>query len=169
MGIFSKLFPKKNTNSEVKERDPLSIEIGDIIEYDLGDYEVVGKITYRQGNYEWISYQLLQGRDTIWLAVEMDDSLELGIYKTITLPVQKPFPKQLNYEGKTYYLDEYGEARVVGEGRSENINGRVMEYAEYYDEKEEQFISLEDWGSEIEASIGYEIEDYEVKIIAGSN
>ena len=169
MGIFSKLFPKKNTKTEVKERDPLSIEIGDIIEYDLGDYEVVGKITYRQGNYEWISYQLLQGRDTIWLAVEMDDSLELGIYKTIALPVQKPFPKQLNYEGVTYYLDEYGEARVVGEGRSRNINGRVMEYAEYYDEEEEQFISLEDWGSEIEASIGYEIEDFEVKIIAGSN
>ncbi|WP_117170566.1 DUF4178 domain-containing protein [Paraliobacillus sediminis] len=169
MGMFSKLFQKKNTKPKVKERDPLSIRIGDIIEYDLGDYEVVGKITYRQDSYEWISYQLLEGRNTIWLSAEMDDKLELGIYKTIPLSVQKPFPKQLTYKDKTYYLDEYGEARVVGEGRSVNINGREMEYAEYYDDSESEFISLEDWGSEIEVSIGFEIKDYEVKIIAGSN
>ncbi|GAA5416348.1 uncharacterized protein Rv2597 [Paraliobacillus ryukyuensis] len=169
MGIFSKLFQKKEKKSEVKERDPLSIEVGDIIEYDLADYEVVGKITYRQGSYEWISYQLLEGRNTIWLSVEMDDALELGIYKTIPLSVQKPFPKQLEHEGQTFYLDEQGEARVVGEGRSRNINGRLMTYAEYYDDSEEKFLSLEDWGSEVEASIGYEIEEFELKIIAGSN
>ncbi|MCT2534979.1 DUF4178 domain-containing protein [Aquibacillus koreensis] len=169
MGLFSKIFSKKETRPEVKERTPLSIEIGDIVEYDLSDYEVVGKITYRQGSYEWISYQLIEGNNTIWLAAEMDDELELGIYKTIHLPVTEKYPKKLSYEGKDYYLDEEGEARVVGEGRSKNINGRMMEYAEYCDEEEEHFISLEHWGSEIEASYGYPIEAFELKIIAGSN
>ncbi|MDL4841330.1 DUF4178 domain-containing protein [Aquibacillus rhizosphaerae] len=169
MGLFSKLFPKKDTTPETKERTPLSIEVGDIIVYDLTDYEVVGKITYRQGSYEWISYQLLEGNNVIWLAVEMDDELELGIYKTINLPISTSFPKQLTYESKTYYLDEEGEARVVGEGRSKNINGRTLEYAEYCDDEEEGFISLEHWGSEIEASFGYPIDAYELKIIAGSN
>lgn len=168
MGLFSKLFQKKEQQSAVKERDPLLIEIGDIVVYDLVDYEVVGKITYRQDSYEWISYQLLEGRNIIWLAAEMDDELELGIYKTIPLSVQKPFPSKLTYENKPFYLDEQGEARVVGEGRSRNVNGRIMTYAEYYDEQEESFISLEDWGSEVEASIGFEIEEYELKIIAGS-
>ncbi len=168
MGLFSKLFDKKDNKTVRKERDPLSIEIGDIIVYDLIDYEVVGKITYRQDAYEWISYQLLEGKNIIWLAAEMDDKLELGIYRTITLPVKNNFPNQLDYDGKAYHLEERGEARVVGEGRSRNINGKTIFYAEYNDDEETSFISLEDWGNEVEASIGYEIEAYELKIIAGS-
>lgn len=168
MGFFSKLFSKQDTKPEVKERTPLSIEVGDIIVFDLTDYEVVGKITYRQGSYEWFGYQLLEGNNTLWLSVEMDDELELGIYKKINLPVSGEFPKKLNYEGKAYYLDEEGEARVVGEGRSRNVNGSMMKYAEYCDEEEEAFLSLEHWGSEIEASLGYSIESYELKVIAGS-
>ncbi|MYL34122.1 DUF4178 domain-containing protein [Pontibacillus yanchengensis] len=170
MGLFSKLFSKqKNRNQpEVQERTPLNIQIGDIISYDLVDYEVVGKITYRDGSYKWYSYQLLEGRNTIWLAVEMDEELELGIYKSIVLPVSEPFPKKLEHDGITYYLDEKGEANVTGEGRSENINGRTTRYADYCDEEEEQFLSVETWGSETEVSHGYPIEEYEIKIIAGS-
>ncbi|QTN00076.1 DUF4178 domain-containing protein [Sediminibacillus dalangtanensis] len=168
MGLFSKLFQKDPKKPEIKERSPLSIEVGDIVTYDLVDYEVVGKITYRQDSYEWFGYQLLEGKNTIWLSAEMDEQLELGIYQSVNLPVSKPFPKQLTYQDSIYYLDEQGEARVVGEGRSRNINGRQIQYAEYYDEAEEHYLSLEDWGSEIEASYGYEIAPYEIKIIAGS-
>ncbi|WP_077621216.1 DUF4178 domain-containing protein [Sediminibacillus massiliensis] len=168
MGLFSKLFSKKENKPEIKERSPLSIEVGDIITYDLVDYEVVGKITYRQEAYEWFGYQLLEGKNILWLSAEMDEELELGIYQQINLPVNKPLPNQLSYQAKDYFLDEQGEARVVGEGRSRNINGRTIKYAEYYDEEEEHFISLEDWGSELEVSYGYPIEPYEIKIIAGS-
>lgn len=134
----------------------------------MADYEVVGKITYRDGSYEWFSYQLLEGDTTKWLAAEMDDELELGIYETVQMPVQMPYPKQLTHEGKTFYKDEEGEARVTGEGRSKNINGRTTRYAEYVSEDEETYLSLESWGSEVEASTGYDIEPYEIKIIAGS-
>ena len=168
MGLFSKLFQKKDTRSRVNERTPLSIEVGDIVVYDLTDYEVVGKITYRQGSYEWFGYQLLEGKNTIWLSAEMDEALEIGIYQKINLPISRPFPKQLTYQDKLYYLDEEGEARVVGEGRSKNINGIIAPYAEYCDETEEHFISVESWESDMEVSYGYPIEEYEIKIIAGS-
>ncbi|MDC3415764.1 DUF4178 domain-containing protein [Aquibacillus salsiterrae] len=168
MGLFSKLFQTKNEKPPIKERTPLSIQVGDIVVYDLVDYEVVGKITYRQGSYEWISYQLMEGNRTIWLAAEMDDEMELGIYKSVNLPVTFPYPKKLTFENRTYYLDEEGEARVVGEGRSKNINGMVTKYADYCDETEEHFISLEHWGSEVEVSYGFPVEAYEIKIIAGS-
>ncbi|WP_087971917.1 DUF4178 domain-containing protein [Oceanobacillus rekensis] len=169
MGLFSNIFSKKEKNKpEVKERTPLSIKVGDIITYDLRDFEVVGKITYRDGNYEWFGYQLLEGNDTVWLSAEMDDELELGIYKKIQLPVSTPYPKQLTYENKTYYLEEEGTARVLGEGRSANVNGSESHYAEYAVEGENNSISLESWGTEIEASIGYPIESYEIKILAGS-
>ncbi|WP_226036424.1 DUF4178 domain-containing protein [Aquibacillus saliphilus] len=168
MGLFSRIFSNKETTTNVKERTALSIEVGDIVVYDLTDYEVVGKITYRQDSYVWYGYQLLEGNNTIWLSAEMDDELELGIYKTINLPVTHPHPKELTYQRKTYYLDEEGEARVVGEGRSTNINNRMMKYVEYCDDDEENFISIEDWGSELEVSLGSPIEAYELKIIAGS-
>ncbi|WP_173915844.1 DUF4178 domain-containing protein [Halobacillus sp. Marseille-Q1614] len=168
MGFFSRLFSKSKSNTtEVKERTPLNIQVGDIVTYDLMDYEVVGKITYRDGAYEWYSYQLLEGKNVKWLSAEMDDVLELGMYETIKLPVDS-FPKQLDYEGVTYHKNEEGEAYVTGEGRSQNVNGRTARYAEYISEDEEKYLSLESWGSEIEASLGYDVEEYEIQILAGS-
>ncbi|ENH96940.1 hypothetical protein J416_08142 [Gracilibacillus halophilus YIM-C55.5] len=169
MGFFSKLFSKKEEKPEVQKRDILSIQVGDIIEYDLEDYEVVGKITYRQSSYEWISYQLLSAEQNIlWLAAEMDDELELGIYKKIQLPDATKFPQELTYDGITYYQEESGIANVTGEGRSKRLNGEEVQYADYNDETSEHMISLEDWGGDVEASYGYPIEEYEIKIIAGS-
>lgn len=168
MGLFSKIFSSKKDKPVPKERTVLSIEIGDILTYDLRDYEVVGKITYRDGSYEWYGYQLLEGHDTIWLSAEMDDELELGIYRKVQLPVSKPYPKEVTYENKTYYLEESGTARVTGEGRSANLKGTETNYADYADRDAANYISLESWGSEIEASLGYPIEEYEIKIMAGS-
>ncbi|SHG05894.1 DUF4178 domain-containing protein [Ornithinibacillus halophilus] len=169
MGLFSNIFSKnKNREPAPKERTVLSIKVGDIVTYDLVDYEVVGKITYRDGNYEWYGYQLLEGHDTIWLSAEMDDELELGVYRKIQLPVTKPYPKELTYENKTYYLQEQGTARVIGEGRSSKLTGSETNYADYTDTNETTSISLESWGSEIEASIGHPVEAYEFKITAGS-
>ncbi|WP_101844653.1 DUF4178 domain-containing protein [Halobacillus sp. Marseille-P3879] len=169
MGFFSRLFSKQQKDQqEVKERNALNLQIGDIITYDLVDYEVVGKITYRDGGYEWFSYQLLEGRNVKWLAAEMDDELELGIYETIKLPMNS-FPDKIEYEHTTYHKDEEGEANVVGEGRSQNVNGQTIRYAEYISGDEETYLSLESWGSEVEVSYGFDIEEYELKIIAGSN
>ncbi|MFG6148273.1 DUF4178 domain-containing protein [Halobacillus sp. B23F22_1] len=170
MGFFSRLFSKQQDKDrgEVKERDALNIQIGDIITYDLVDYEVVGKITYRDSGYEWFSYQLLEGRNIKWLSAEMDEELEIGIYETVKLPMNT-FPDKINYTDMTYYKDEEGEAYVVGEGRSQNVNGQTIRYAEYVSEDEETYLSLESWGSEVEVSYGFDIEEYEIKIIAGSN
>ncbi|WP_404453884.1 DUF4178 domain-containing protein [Oceanobacillus kapialis] len=169
MGLFSRIFSKKKSYTPApKERTVLSIQIGDIITYDLTDYEVVGKITYRDGGYEWYGYQLLEGNDTIWLSAEMDDELELGIYRKVQVPIQKPYPKEITYENRTYYQEETGVAKVTGEGRSTSLTGLETHYAEYMDSSEESYLSFESWGTEIEASHGYSIEAYEIKILAGS-
>ncbi|MBT2216582.1 DUF4178 domain-containing protein [Virgibacillus dakarensis] len=169
MGLFGNLFSKtQQAKTAPKERTPLTIKVGDIVTFDLRDYEVVGKITYRDGGYEWFGYQLVEGHDTIWLSAEMDEELELGIYKKIKLPVTKPYPNELTCENKRYYLEERGTARVTGEGRSANLQGIETDYADYSDEEEKHFLSLESWGTEIEASYGYPIEAYELKILAGS-
>lgn len=152
----------------MKARTPLTIQVGDIVTYDLMDYEVVGKITYKDGSYKWYAYQLLEGRNAIWLSAEMDDELELGIYKTVSLSVEEPFPQKLEFEGQTYHLEEEGKANVRGEGRSENIDGRVTHYGDYSSADGEQFLSVETWGTGTEVSLGTSVEEYEIKILAGS-
>lgn len=170
MGLFSKLFKKEEADRPApKERDALTIKVGDIITYDLRDYEVVGKITYRDGSYKWYGYQMLEGHDTIWLSAEMDDELELGIYEKVQLPVTKPFPKELVYDSKIYHLEEEGRASVTGEGRSSNLHGSETHYAEYSDSDDANYLSVESWGTEFEVSYGHPIEAYEIKILAGSN
>ncbi|WP_338029517.1 DUF4178 domain-containing protein [Gracilibacillus alcaliphilus] len=168
LGFLSRLFSKSNQTKEIKKRDVLSIQIGDILEYDLVDYEVVGKITYREGKYKWYSYQLLGENKSVWLSAEMDDELELGIYEKIQLPEASQIPPKLEYKQTAYFLEEQGQAQVTGEGRSSPLTGQQMRYAEYSNQGETSNISVEDWGSEVEVSIGYTIQPYEIKIIAGS-
>ncbi|KGX89116.1 DUF4178 domain-containing protein [Pontibacillus litoralis] len=170
MGLFSKLFSKQQKDvPKVKERTPLTIQLGDVVTYDLMDYEVVGKITYQDGSYKWYAYQLLEGRKSIWLSAEMDEELELGIYESITMPISEPYPNKVQHNGRTYYLDESGKAHIRGEGRSENVNGQTIQYADYCNEEEDHFLSVEKWGSDIEVSKGYPIEEFEISILAGSN
>jgi len=167
MSFFKKLFGTKDQAREVKERSVLTIEVGDIVTYDLEDYQVVGKLTYHDHGFEWIAYQLQGTNKTIWLSAEMDDELYLGIYEKIPLKVKEPLPQELTYDGVKYFLDESGIARIVGEGRGKNVDSLNCKYFDYCDEEEEHFLSVEVWGSEVEVSYGFEIEEYEIKIIAG--
>ncbi len=168
MFFFGKLFgSKEQTSPTVKERTVSNIQVGDIVTYDLEDYQVVGKLTYNDDGFEWTAYQL-EGAKTLWLSVEMDDELEVGMYETVKMKLSEPIPKKVEHDGVTYHLDEKGTARVTGEGRGANVNNMYCRYFDYCDKEEEHFLSVEIWGSEIEVSYGFEIEDYEIKIIAGN-
>lgn len=168
MSFFRKLFGgQKQKAPDVKERNVTNIQIGDIVEYDLEDYQVVGKLTYNDHGYEWTAYQL-QGAKALWLSIEMDDELYVGIYEKVTKKLSEPLPKKLEHNGVKFYLDESGTALVQGEGRGENVNNMNCRYADYCDDEDEQFLSVEIWGSEIEVSYGFSIEEYEIKIIASN-
>jgi hypothetical protein len=170
MGFLSKLFQskKKTEAPEVKERNFFNIRVNDIIEYNLEDYQVVGKLTYHDHGWEWIAYQLLGASETIWLSVEMDDELGLAIYKTTKEKLSEPIPKNVTVDGTAYTLAEQGTARVSGEGRGKNVNGVEVNYYDFENDDEDKFLSVEVWGSEVEVSQGYEIEEFEIKIIAAS-
>ncbi len=168
MGFFQRLFGKKEEREEIKPRDVFSIKINDIVSYELEDYQTVGKLVYKDGSFTWTAYQLEGDGRTLWLSVEMDDELELAMYEKIPLKLPGEVPKKLSYDGTDYYLEESGTAQVKGEGRGANVDGMTVNYYDFSDEAEESFLSVENWGSEIEVSIGRGIEDYEIKILAAS-
>ncbi|WLR50210.1 DUF4178 domain-containing protein [Bacillus tianshenii] len=168
MSLFKRLFQKEKEVPKVEERNVFNIKVGDIVTYDLVDYQVVGTLSYNDHGFQWFAYQLQGTNETIWLSAEMDDQLELCIYKHANLKLTTPLPEKLEYDGVTYYLDEKGTANVRGEGRGRNVSGMTIQYYDYCDDEEEQFLSVEVWGSEVEVSYGFEIEEMEVKILAGS-
>ncbi|WP_100330067.1 DUF4178 domain-containing protein [Bacillus xiapuensis] len=168
MGFFSRLFHNKKQEDEIEERTVLNLQVGDIVTYNLEDYQVVGKLHYNDSGYTWDAYQL-QGEGKIkWLSVEMDDELEIGMYERANLQLDQPIPESVAYKDRQYHLSEQGTAFVKGEGRSQNVHGKDMEYYDFEDNSEEHFLSVEIWGSEVEVSYGYAIEEYEIKILAGS-
>ncbi|WP_456278007.1 DUF4178 domain-containing protein [Bacillus sp. AK128] len=166
MSFFRKLFTKKEERPIVKERTVFNLQMDDFVTYELEDYQVVGKLTYSDHGFTWHAYQLQALDRVIWLSVEMDDELDLGIYEKCKLKLSEPIPKEIDFEGTKYYLDEKGVAQVSGIGRGQNVNGASCKYFDFCDEDEEAFLSVEIWGSEVEVSKGYSIEEYELKIIA---
>ncbi|KAB7704775.1 DUF4178 domain-containing protein [Bacillus aerolatus] len=168
MGFFERLFKQEKEKPKVEKRTVLNLKVGDIVTYDLQDYQVIGKLHYNDSGFAWDAYQLQGERGVLWLGVEMDDELELGIYQAIKLPLEEPIPKKVTYEGQEYRMAESGKAYVKGEGRSQNVHGKELKYFDFEDDSEEHFLSVEVWGSEVEVSYGYAIEEYELKILAGS-
>nr|WP_236838865.1 DUF4178 domain-containing protein [Caldalkalibacillus salinus] len=163
------MFNKKKSVPTVEERTVHNMKVGDIVTYDLEDYQVVGRLDYNDHGFKWTAYQLQGDQNTIWLSVEMDDELELGIYRKVpSLKLTEPIPKDIAYDGVKYHLNEQGSARIKGTGRCQNVDGMTIDYYDFSDDEEEQFLSVEKWGSQIEVSSGYEIEEYEIKILAGS-
>lgn len=169
MGFWKKLFGSTaETVPETKERTLLNLRVGDFVTYDLADYEVTGKIHYNDSGYTWDAYQLAASGKTLWLSVELDDELEVGMYEKVRISGLEPGAKKVTHDGRTYYLEESGRAYVKAEGRSENVHGRNVDYYDYADDSEEHFLSVEVWGGDVEVSYGYEIEEYEITILAGS-
>ncbi|WP_342670319.1 DUF4178 domain-containing protein [Bacillus solimangrovi] len=165
---MKRVFKKMQKEPEIEERTVFNMKVGDIVTYDLMDYQVVGKLSYNDHGFQWHAYQLEGTDESIWLSVEMDDELELGIYRTANLNLTEPIPDKIEYNERTYHLDEKGIANVRGEGRGKNVSGMNVRYFDLADNQDENFLSIEIWGSEIEVSEGFEIDSFEIKILAGS-
>ncbi|MFC7393657.1 DUF4178 domain-containing protein [Scopulibacillus cellulosilyticus] len=167
MGFFSRLF-KSDETPKVEKRTLMNLKVGDMVSYELADYQVVGKLTFNDHGYRWYEYQLEGRSGTIWVNVELDDELEVSVYKKVKKKLSEPIPDKIEMDGIIYYLDEKGTANVSGQGRSVNVSGMQVHYYDFCDENEEKYLSVEIWGGDIEVSTGACANDYDFEIIAGS-
>lgn len=168
MGFWSKVFGAGDI-PKVEKRTALNLRVGDIVTYDLVDYQVVGLIRYNDSGYSWVAYQLDGDGDRIWLAAEQDDELELGIYRTINLDLGPEPPRKLTYDGKTFILDEAGEAAITQvNGEAGAAAGQRIKYWDYEDQSGDYGLSVERWGSDMEVSLGQFIHPRELSFLAGS-
>lgn len=153
-------------SANARRQSVFGIQVGDVVSYDDTDYLVKNKITYEEDGFYWYDYLLADSvtQDELWLSVEDDDGLSIGIFREIDLDGLPPVPRQLSYEGKSYRQVEHSHANVTLE--REDADRDTSSQVEYWDFEGPggTYMSVLRWGGNYEASVGTEIEEYQVKI-----
>ncbi|MEJ6950997.1 DUF4178 domain-containing protein [Natronospora cellulosivora (SeqCode)] len=161
---FFKNIPFRNKKNKIRTRNPFNLEINDIIEYDLTEYQVIGKITYEDNGYYWYDYHLFDGHKHLWFSAEDDDVVILGLFEKLKPDhelysiIQTEIPTVINYEGERYSLLEKGRALIKAEGKVGASTGQSVEYWDFENALGAN-ISVEKWGNELEISIGQEVKE----------
>ncbi len=175
MGLFD-IFKKKEDKYDTTNITIKDLNVGFVFDYDLDNWEVKAHYEYDWGD-ECFSqeYKISNGVKTLYLSVEDDDELELSISSKIKvrqlgadvhqqlMDTQKA-PSQLEYEGRTYFLDEESAGFF-------NDSSKGKEWVEfiswsYEDESGDYLINIEQWNErEFEASVGKYIDSFEISNI----
>lgn len=163
MAFFKNIF-KKDKKEKIIARNPFNLQIGDIVDYDLVEYQVIGKITYTEEGYTWYDYHLFDSKEHLWLYAEDDDEVSLGLFKRLNADhklygiLQEGNPTVIEYEGQKYSLIEEGSATIKVEGKVGARDDQRVRYWDYETGNGNQ-ISVEKWGNELEISIGNEVKE----------
>ncbi|TDX51539.1 DUF4178 domain-containing protein [Orenia marismortui] len=162
MGFFDFFKSKEEKEDKIVARTPLNLQIGDIVEYDLMEYKVIGKIDYEEGGYKWYDYHISDGKNNLWLSAEEDDELEVGLFKKLDSgdelysKLQEKIPNKITFNNQAYSLIEEGNANIMVEGQVGAKTGQRIRYWDYEASNGEQ-VSVEKWVNELEISIGQEV------------
>jgi len=159
--------PRDPLASEAVRSDPRRVTVGDVIRFDGRDFIVRGTIRFDQDGFEWQEHFLDDVEVKRWLSVEDDEGLEIGFWTGLKGSDLQPGPKTLEYDGKTYELDEKGSARFSAVGTTGTApSGRV----EYYDYAAgDALLAFERYGEgDWEVAVGRTVGEYELDIYPGS-
>ncbi|NJP10799.1 MAG: DUF4178 domain-containing protein [Leptolyngbyaceae cyanobacterium RU_5_1] len=149
------------------QRTVFTLQIGDIVQYDGGDWVVEGRLTFDDNGYTWFEY-MLQDRDEVrWLSVEEDDRVDVFWMEPVTdLEISGEPPKQLTYAGTIYQRGESGTVRMTRIGTTLNRQAQRCRYFDYSGSND-QVLSIEDWDGEFEITAGRRIRPSALSLLPG--
>ena len=166
---------KKESLDPLKDLTLANLKVGYFVDYDLKSWQVTASNYYDWGSgdltYEW---QLKSADETIYLEREPDDEDywsisqkisidQLGAHLKTYITEHGDPPEQIEYAGKTYYLEETGGGYFyAGDSQDRYQNGKELLKWDFTDDSGELFVSIEQWGeTEFEASTGKSVEEYQ--------
>lgn len=162
------LNPSRQANSlKPVDRTVFSLEIGDIVQYLGTDWVVEGKLVYNDDGYTWLEYLLQDGDRIRWLSVEEDDQVDVfWLEPAQGLEIAGSPPQQLNFAGVAYRCIESGTAEMTRVGATLNRKAESCQYFDYAG-ADQQILSIEDWGGELEVMVGQRIRPRELCLLPG--
>ncbi|MGD1902568.1 MAG: DUF4178 domain-containing protein [Geitlerinemataceae cyanobacterium] len=150
------------------DRNVFTLQVGDIVQYDMRDWMVEGKLTYTEDGFSWFEYMLQDNDDIRWLSASEDDTVEVSWLETVNdLDISGTPPDEIDYNGVTYEQEDDGWATMQ---RSGTIQRRSAESCRYYDYEGpgRAVLSIENWDGDIEVSVGQSIRPSELVLLPGS-
>ncbi|MGA6208566.1 DUF4178 domain-containing protein [Nocardia testacea] len=147
--------PFADKDSDALRGDPRLLKAGDIVDIFGETYTVRGSLRLKEGGYQWSEHLLdTAGGTRKWLSVEEDPDLELVLW-TETPGVPAAGGAEIEYDGKTFRLDESGRALYVSEATTGLTPGGTVAYHDYA-AADGTRLSFEDFGEsgKKEAAIG---------------
>jgi hypothetical protein len=177
MGLFDIFKKKEEPSYDVTNLTVEDLAMKFILEYDMQSWQIKEEYEYDWGGHNFSKEYLLDnGTEKVYLGVENKGELQLSISKSIKIRdlgsdiidrtvKDKTPPSQIAYEGKNYYLhtDCAGHCNDKTKGKDE---WEALLSWEYYDDEEEQFIGITQWGErEFDAVAGKTIKEFEISNI----
>ncbi|MBI2571682.1 MAG: DUF4178 domain-containing protein [Candidatus Schekmanbacteria bacterium] len=169
MGFWGNLLGGKKLGSETspEERTVFNLRLGDIVTYEITDFEVTSKSVYDEDGYRWTTYGLRDAEKRLWLTVEVDDETEISMFEEVRLKLGERVPSSIAFEGERFDLDEKGRARVATMTTDQPDQDRQVAFWDFSADSG-TLLAVEQWGSELEVFRGKRIQEHELTIFPGS-
>jgi hypothetical protein len=128
---------------------PSQLGPGAIVSHGGTDLVVRGSVTLRQGPFVWWEHLLEGGDEPLWFSVEEDEGrLELVMWQRRNDVASQP-GGALEVDGVSYNETERGRASYTTEGTTGLPAGGEMEFVDYADSGEENFLGFEKWAPDM--------------------
>lgn len=164
------LASQKKQAAAPARRTVADLKVGDIVRYRMlpeNNFTVTGFIDYRENGYSWREVRLVDGDTLRWLGIEEEDfEVELTMWREIDLPIgiSGQIPQEIQHAGKNYRQDESGTARATLAGQTGTRQERECRYWDYKAVGAGGLLSIEQWGSDFEVSLGERVRPDELDI-----
>lgn len=152
------------------KRTLADLKVGDIVRYRMlpdSNFTVTGFIDYSEDGYTWREVRLVDGSTVRWLEIEEEDfEVSLTLWREIDLEIDiaGQVPREITHAGTTYRQEENGAARATLTGQTGNRQQLQCRYWDYKAASGPGLLSIEQWGSEFEVSLGDRVRQDELDI-----
>lgn len=142
------------------------------------DVTILSKSIYREGeSNEWHELEGDNGKQKVWISIEEDDGLDVTLalraLKLRELPINRSDLDRMDeaaegefeFEGETFYFEYSNEASFFSDGNTSAENESFFYYWEFENEKEDQFITIEEWeNGKFEITLSVPLKSSQVKV-----
>jgi len=172
--VFNLFKKKKEPEYDITNLKITDLDVGFVFDYDLKSWIVREKYEYDWGSNNFsYEFKIDSGDDVAFLSLEDDGQINLGLFRPIKIRKidedvadeivkNEKAPRQLHYEGQTFYLDADSAGYFRDCGKPSEDWEEVISF-EYLDDEETQILSITQWDDEtFEASIGIVLQSHEI-------
>ena len=131
---------------------------------------VINMIEFKEKSYVWEEYEIVnqQTQKHTWLSVEKDEddnSIEYYVYEDYNYYINEKENEFIS-NNKTYKLYESGTTYVKNYFGNADVDlGEKCNYKDFMCDDDKTIISVENWAGEREVTIGYKVEQIDIRIM----